>query len=347
MLRWIAAAALLMAAMPATASEWMIVIAHRGSSGELPEHTLAAYARAIEQGADYIEPDLVMTRDGVLVARHENEISGTTDVAAHPEFAARRTTRTIDGVPVSGWFTEDFTLAELKTLRARERLPQLRPASAKHDGEFAIPTFREILDLVAKAKRRVGLYPEIKHGSYFASAGLAIEPVLIALLAGYGYADATDPVFIQSFEVGNLQALRKVTKLRLVQLIGDSGGPADRLNLSYRSMITPEGLKTVAAYADAVGVAKALMVPRGADGRSATPTGPVAHAHAAGLKVHAWTFRPENYFLPGELRRGSDPAGHGDMAAEVRAFAALGVDGVFSDFPGLAVAAMRSNAAPE
>jgi len=317
-----------------------LVIAHRGASGDRPEHTIAAYRLAIEQGADFIEPDLVVTKDGVLVARHENEISGTTDVAARPEFASRRTTKTIDGALVQGWFTEDFTLAELKTLRARERLPQLRPANTAFDGSEAIPTFDEVLALVEQTGRRVGIYPEIKHGSYFAKLGLAVEPRLLASLERQLYTQNSDRVFIQSFEVGNLMALRRRTKLRLVQLIGDEGGPADRPKLRYRDMVTPAGLKAIARYADGVGLAKALIVPRLPDGRSGQPTRVVADAHLAGLQVHVWTFRAENYFLSPQFQRGN-PTARGDMAGEVRQFVKLGVDGVFTDHPAEAVRALR------
>ena len=317
-----------------------LIIGHRGASGLAPEHTLAAYQLAILQGADFIEPDLVMTKDGVLVARHENEISGTTDVAAHPEFAARRATKMIDGVSVAGWFTEDFTLSELKTLRARERLPQLRPENAQQDGTSTIATFQEILDLVAATRdRRVGVYPEIKHGSYFARLGLAMERPLLAALTRAGYASATDPVFIQSFEVGALRTLRGITHIRLVQLIDADGAPADVPGSAYRAMVTRAGLAEVARYADAVGVAKGLIVPRDASGHSLPPTTLVADAHSAGLKVHVWTFRAENIFLPRELQRGDGPVAHGDIEGELRQFYALGVDAVFSDFPGIAVAA--------
>jgi glycerophosphoryl diester phosphodiesterase len=336
MLDWIAmiAAAALSATQP-------LVIAHRGASGERPEHTLASYRRAIEEGADFIEPDLVMTKDYVLVARHENEISGTTDVAAHPEFATRKTTKAIDGQSFTGWFTEDFTLAELKTLRARERLPELRPQNRAYDGQFEIPTFAEILALAATAKKRVGVYPEIKHGTYFDGLGMNMEAPLLAALKKAGYAKKTDPVFIQSFEVGNLQRLRKLTKLRLVQLIDSSGHPADRPDLPSATMVTPAGLAEVARYADAIGVTKALIVPRDSSGRSQPPTSLVADAHKAGLKVHVWTFRAENIFLPTELRIGREQEGHGDLAAELRQFYALGVDGVFSDYPGIAVTSRR------
>ncbi|MEP6785656.1 MAG: glycerophosphodiester phosphodiesterase [Sphingomonadales bacterium] len=335
MLRWLLMTVMITSTATAAPPLSPIVIGHRGASGERPEHTLASYTRAIEEGADFIEPDLVMTKDHVLIVRHENEISGTTDVAAHPEFAARKATKTIDGQSVTGWFTEDFTLAEIKTLRARERLPQLRPENAKFDGQFEVPTFEEVIAL-AKA-RGVGVYPEIKHGTYFTGIGMNMEAPLLAALKKAGWTRKTDRVFIQSFEVGNLQRLRKLTKLRLVQLMDAAGGPADRPDLRYTTMATPAGLKAVAAYADAIGPAKAMIVPRDTAGKSLAPTMLVADAHAAGLKVHPWTFRAENVFLPAELRKGTNPAVHGDLAAEIRQFYALGVDGVFSDFPGIAV----------
>jgi glycerophosphoryl diester phosphodiesterase len=331
------------APLPATPAQ-PIVIAHRGASGERPEHTLEAYRLAIAEGADFVEPDLVMTKDLHLVARHENEISGTTDIAGHAEFASRRTTKTIDGQSVTGWFTEDFTLAELKTLRARERLPQLRPeAAATYDGRYEIPTFAEILKLVAaesrRTGRRIGIYPEIKHSTYFAGQGLAMERPLLAALAGAGYRSASDPIFIQSFEVGNLRALHDLTKLRLIQLLGAEGAPADQPGIPYAAMLTPAGLKAIAAYAQGIGPEKALIVPRDGAGRSLPATTLVTEAHAAGLAVHPWTMRSENYFLPVELRRGASPAAHGDAAAEYHQFYALGVDGLFSEFPAEAVAA--------
>jgi glycerophosphoryl diester phosphodiesterase len=344
-MRWSGLFLLASLAMTAPALANPIVIAHRGASGERPEHTIASYTLAIEQGADFIEPDLVMTKDGVLVARHENEISGTTDVADHPEFKARKATKTIDGQSMTGWFTEDFTLAELKTLRAKERLPMLRPANSKYDGQFAIPTFQEIIDL-AKAKekdagRRIGIYPETKHPTYFRSIGLALEAPLAALLAKNGYATKDDPVFIQSFELENLKTLRGLTGLRLIFLMDASGGPADGSGRTYADLATPAGLADVAKTADGIGTAKEMIVPRTVLGRSGTPTSLVTDAHTAGLKIHVWTFRAENYFLPLEMRKGIDPRNAGDLAVEIRQFAALGVDGVFSDFPGLAVAALK------
>lgn len=318
-----------------------IIIAHRGASADRPEHTLASYTEAIAQGADFIEPDLVATKDHHLVARHENEISGTTDVASHPEFADRKTSKTIDGESRTGWFTEDFTLAELRTLRARERLPQLRPANAAFDGQFAIPTLDEIIALAksesARTGRRIGIYPETKHPSHFRSLGLPLEPVLLASLARAGWTEADAPVFIQSFEAGNLQALRNQTRLRLVQLI-DFGTSAD--GVSYDTMLTPAGLRTIAAYADGIGPNRDRIIPRDTAGKLLAPTTLVADAHAAGLEVHPWTFRPENYFLGTAFRSAGGPAARGDLAAEIRTYLETGIDGVFSDLPAAAAAAL-------
>jgi glycerophosphoryl diester phosphodiesterase len=337
------AAILLAMTLATTAAARPFVIGHRGASGERPEHTLAAYALALDQGADFIEPDVVPTKDGHLVARHENEISGTTDVGDRPEFAARRATKTIDGQTLTGWFTEDFTLAELKTLFARERLPQLRPANTAYRQE-RIATLDELIAL-AKARGK-GVVAELKHSSYFAGIGLPIEAKLVETFARHGWTDASDPVWIESFEVGNLKALRQATKLKLVQLVDDKGAPVDGGALSYAAMITPDGLKQIAAYADGIGAAKALVIPRDADGRSLPPTDLANNAHAAGLKVIVWTLRSENFFLPAELRDGPDPRALGQAGEEVRAFAAAGVDGVFTDHPGTAVRALNEPASP-
>ncbi len=323
-----------MTAAAATAAQ-PIIIGHRGAAGERPEHTLESYRTAIAGGADFIEPDLVPTKDGVLVARHENEIGGTTDVASHPEFAARHVTKTIDGASITGWFTEDFTLAELKTLRARERLPALRPDNTAWDGKFDIPTFAEILALAksesVRTGRTIGVYPETKHPSYFTAIGLPLERKLVDQLAAAGYTKKTDAAFIQSFEVANLKAMRKMTGLRLIQLV-DEGHPADDATTTYDAMMTPAGLQAIGLYADGIGPSKARIIPRDAAGRSLAPTRLIADAHAAGLLVHPYTFRSENEFLPAELRRGVDPAAHGDAAAEYAMFFAAGVDGLFSDF---------------
>jgi glycerophosphoryl diester phosphodiesterase len=333
-----------------------IIIAHRGASGYVPEHTLASYFLAIQQGADFVEPDLVSTRDGVLVARHENEIGGTTDVASHAEFADRRTTKVIDGVSIEGWFTEDFTLVELKTLRACERIPELRPANARFDGQFEIPTLDEILDLVhgadvvrahsARARhepapRRIGVYPETKHPSYFSAIGLGLEEPLLATLDRHGYAGREAPIFIQSFETENLRTLRSMTELPLVQLVAATGAPFDWVIAgearNYAGMVTRRGLAQVADYADAIGVEKTLVIPRTAAGTLGSPTALIDDAHAEGLLVHAWTFRAENHFLPVPLRLGADPAGLGDLAAELTPYLLAGLDGVFTDQPGLGV----------
>jgi glycerophosphoryl diester phosphodiesterase len=321
----------------------VIVIAHRGASGERPEHTLSSYRLAIEQGADYIEPDLVLTKDGVLVARHENEISETTDVADKAEFADRKMTKIIDGQKMTGWFTEDFTLAELKTLRAKERLPQLRSANMAYDGQFEIPTFDEILALAKEASkttgRTIGVYPETKHPSYFTAIGLPHEAPLLAALTKYGHVDKKAPVFIQSFEVENLKALRPKTQLRLIQLMDAKGSPADRSDLTYPQMASAQGLKTIATYADGIGPNKALVIPRTVLGNLGDPTPIVADAHKVGLAVHPWTFRRENYFLPLAQKSGVDPRGTGDLEAEIKAFLATGIDGIFSDNVTEAVAA--------
>ena len=312
-----------------------IIIAHRGASGERPEHTLAAYTLAIEQGADYIEPDLVLTKDGVLVARHENTISETTDVAAHAEFADRKRTKTIDGKTVTDWFTEDFTLAELKTLRAKERLPMLRSANTAFDGQFEIPTFEEIIQLAqAKSKetgRAIGIYPETKHPSYFASIGLPHEEPLLAMLLRNGMNNADSPVFIQSFEVNNLKALRGKTKVKLIQLMDSDGGPADLPGTLYSNMATPAGLKAISEYANGIGPNKAMVIPRTLLSNLGEPTALIVDAHTVGLAVHIWTFRRENYFLPLAQKSGINPAARGDLVAEIKAFIAAGIDGFFSD----------------
>ena len=321
----------------------MLVIAHRGASAERPEHTLAAYERAIDQGADYIEPDLVATSDLVLVARHENELSETTDVAAREEFADRRRGKTIDGQLVNGWFAEDFTLAELRSLRARERIPGLRRANARFDDLYAIPTFAEILQLVrakrAETGRRIGIYPELKHPRFLLQeAGIDMVDLLVTALRDADLDDADDRVFVQVFEVGPLKRLDAMIDVKLVQLIKAEGGPADEPALRYAEMITPTGLAEIATYADAVGVEAGLLLdPAG----GATPL--IADAHAAGLQVHGWTLRVENAFLPLQMRGPGGEAQQGCWSRVYTALRAAGVDGVFTDSPG-AVAGLPDSA---
>ena len=328
MIRLILAAILILTGSPVLADP--LIIAHRGASGERPEHTRAAYERAIAQGADFIEPDLVMTADGVLIVRHENEIGGTTDIATRPEFADRHTMKTVDGRLVRGWFAEDFTLAELRTLRARERLPELRPANTAFDGQAPILTFEEVLDIAAAAG--VGVVPELKHPSYFAALGLPMEDAFVAVLERRGLTGADAPVIVQCFEVGPLQRLRTRIATPLLQLVAAGGGPFDRPDLTYAAMVTPEGLADIATWADWIGADTALIEPA-----PGAPTGLIAEAHAAGLKVSAWTFRAENAFLPEGDRIGADPAAHGRLGERLARFAGYGLDAAFTDHPGLVV----------
>ena len=321
------------AAQPAAADGAApLVIAHRGASGYRPEHTLAAYRLAIQLGADYIEPDLVSTKDGVLVARHENEISSTTDVADHPEFADRRTTKTIDGVQVSGWFTEDFTLAELKTLRAKERLPQVRPDNTRYDGRFQIPTLAEVLELVRqetkRLHRRIGVAPETKHPTYFDSIGLSLEEPLVRTLEKFHLGGRKAPAVIQSFEVDNLEELNEMIETPIAQLV----------DASQAARVTRDGLDDISAYADWVAPTKELVLPRDpATGATGDPSQVVEWAHAEGLRVVVWTLRDENQFMATNFRIGTDPDAKGDIHAEITAFLDAGVDAVFADHPDSAV----------
>jgi len=267
-----------------------------------------------------------MTRDGALIVRHENEIGGTTDVAARPAFAARRTTKTVDGQTLTGWFAEDFTLAELKTLRARERLPDLRPANTAFDGQEPILTFDEVLDIALAAN--VGIAPELKHPSYFTALGLPIEDAFVATLHRRGLTGADAPILIQCFEPGTLQRLRARLAAPLLQLVAASGGPFDRPDIDYAAMTTPDGLADIARYADWIGADTALIEPS-----PGAPTTLIADAHAAGLRVAAWTFRAENAFLPEADRIGADPAAHGRLRERLARFAAYGLDAAFMDQP--------------
>jgi glycerophosphoryl diester phosphodiesterase len=327
----------------------VLIIGHRGAAGYRPEHTLASYELAARMGADYIEPDLVSTKDHVLVARHEPNITDTTDVAEHPEFADRKTEKTIDGAKQTGWFTDDFTLAELKTLRAKERLPLVRQRNTIYDGHYQVPTFQEVIDLAKSLSRElarpIGIYPETKHPTYFRNEGLPLEELLVQTLNRNGLNRPGAKVFVQSFEVNNLKALNKVLKVPLVQLLDSPNlSPADNSGKTYGEIATAAGLKDVAKYADGVGPFKDYIIPRDASNHSLPPTSFVADAHAAGLVVHPYTFRNENQFLPAEDRKG-DPADpnfpnlYGDAFAEDKRFFAAGVDGIFTDNSDTGVAA--------
>ncbi|OJA48665.1 glycerophosphodiester phosphodiesterase [Burkholderia ubonensis] len=325
------------------------VIGHRGASALRPEHTLASYRKAIEDGADVIEPDLVSTRDGVLVARHENEISGTTNVSALPQFASRKTTKTIDGVPLTGWFTEDFTLAELKTLRARERIAQFRPANTAYNDQYEIPTFDEIVALAKQMSAQVGrtihLYPETKHPTYFQSIGLPLEDRLVDALQKDPYTARTATIYIQSFEVANLKAIRNrigssQPNWKLVQLMDDAAQrPYDFVKANdkrtYGDLSTRDGMREVATYANGVGPYKASIIAVGADGTLQQPTPYVRYAHEAGLVVHPYTFRPENNFLPASLKDGGAASARNTAGSvrEIQAYLRAGIDGFFTDDP--------------
>ena len=329
-----------------TFDEAPLVFGHRGASGYRPEHTLESYQLAIRMGADVIEPDLVSTKDGVLVARHENEISGTTDV--EQRFPALKTVKTVDGKAVEGWFTEDLTLAQLRTLRAEERLPELRQESTVLNGLFRVPTLDEVLALAKAATkeqgRTIGVAPETKHPTYFDSIGLSLEEPLLADLREAGLDKAKSPVFVQSFEEANLRDLRRLgARFPLVQLTSARGKPYDHVVSgdpeTYADMTTAAGLAEVATYADVLGPDKSQILPRDADGRTGSATTLVRDAHAAGLQVVPYTVRAENAFLPLQYRRGTDPSAFGDVLSELRDLYATGIDGVFVDQPDLAVLA--------
>jgi glycerophosphoryl diester phosphodiesterase len=327
------------------------IFGHRGAAGYRPEHTLASYDLAIRMGADVIEPDLVSTKDHVLIARHENDITGTTDVASHPEFAGRKTTKVIDGTPITGWFTEDFTLAELKTLRAKERLPDVRQENTIHDGRYQIPTFQEVIDLAKRESRRtgrvIGLAPETKHPTYFDSIGLSLEEPLVRTLRKNGLDNRNSDVYLQSFEEANLRELhsRFHLKVNLLQLTsaGATARPYDHVAKNdpetYAQMTTAQGLKEISTYADALGPDKTQIFPRDAAGRTDAPTSLVRDAHRAGLEVVPYTIRAENQFLPAQYRSAGSPNDYGNVFAELQDLFKVGVDGVFCDQPDLGFAA--------
>jgi glycerophosphoryl diester phosphodiesterase len=317
-----------------------IVIGHRGAAGYRPEHTLASYELAARLGADFLEPDLVVTRDGVLVCRHEPEIGGTTDVASHAEFASRKTTKKLDGTDVTGWFTEDFTLAELRTLRAVERLPQIRQHNTLFNGRYQIPTFQELLDLRARLsdelRRNVGVYPETKHPTFFQQAGLPLEPRLLEILRRNRLNQPDAPVFVQSFEVTHLKQLRAAgLRTKSVQLLAASGAPYDSVAAgsgpTYADLSTPGGLRGIARYAQAIGPDKLQVIPRKADGTLGSPTTLVTDAHGAGLVVHPYTFRAENNFLPADYQTSARPDDYGRAIDEQLTYLRTGLDGLFTD----------------
>ncbi len=340
----------------------MAAIAHRGASALRPEHTLAAYQKAIDDGADIIEPDLVITKDGVLVARHENAIAivkadgslqeATTNVMDKPEFASRKTTKVIDGKPITGWFVEDFSLAELKTLRARERIPAIRPANVAFNDQFEVPTLQEVIELAkaqtAKTGRTIGIYPETKHPTYFQDIGLPLEAPLIATLHKNGWNHAGAPVLIQSFEVSNLRALKAQTSVRLMQLVTPNGKPYDFVKQgkkeNFADLITEAGLRDMATYAWGVAPSKSMVLPVEKNGDIGAVKPLVAQAKAAGLKVHVWTLRPENNFLPEayKLAPVADKTQRGRALDEMQRFIDSGVDGIFSDDPAVIVQALRT-----
>jgi glycerophosphoryl diester phosphodiesterase len=331
-----------------------LVFAHRGASALRPEHTLASYAKAIADGADYVEPDLCSTRDGVLVARHEAYLSETTDVASRPEFASRKTRKTIDGEPHDGWFVDDFTLAELKTLRAVERIPAYRPGSAQYNGMFQVATFEEIIDFVAAEAaargRIIGIVPELKHSTYFAKVGLPLEDRFLAILDAHDYT-RRNPVEIQSFEVANLKYLRgklgRRANLRIMQLvIGQDVRPMDVAaaggKLTFAQMCTPAGMRDIAQYADVVAPPTRSIIPLKKDGSLDAPSSFVDDAHRAGLRVEPWTFRPENQFLAADFRDGGSLQARNEAGsiAEMKRYIAVGLDGFFTDDPALGRAAV-------
>lgn len=340
------------------------LIGHRGMPALRPEHTIASYTLAIENGANFIEPDLVSTKDGVLVARHENAIAilnadgsireSTTDISDRPEFASRKATKTVDGAVITGWFTEDLTLAELKTLRARERIPAIRPANVAYNGQFQVPTFQEVIDL-AKAKaaergRTIGVYPETKHPTYFKSIGLPLEKRLIDVLIQNGWNSRAAPVFLQSFEVGSLKEMRAISTARSIQLLSSSGRPYDFVaagsaeTRAYADLITPAGLKEIASYATGIGPSKDMVIPLLANGNLGAPTALVNNAKAANLLVHIYTLRPENAFLPTSLKKEpvSDNTVRGDSVTEIQTFLQAGVDGFFTDDSAVGSEAIRT-----
>jgi glycerophosphoryl diester phosphodiesterase len=327
-----------------------VLVGHRGAPGYRPEHTLASYELAYRMGVDFVDVDLVPTKDGRLVARHEPEIGGTTDVAQHPEFASRKKSLVIDGVTTTGWFTQDFTLAELKTLRAVERIPQNRPHNTLYNGHYQVATFQEVLDLTKRLgkelHRTLGTYPEVKHSTFFGSIGNPTEPKLVTALKRNGLDRPDAPAIIQSFEVSNLIALHKEVRTPLLQLTSASGAPADFVakgdKRTYADIVSASGLRDVAKYAKYLGPDKGQIIPLDAAGNLTKPSAIVADAHRAGLKVQPYTFRNENPFLPANLRSSAEPDAYGDVFTEEAAFLKAGVDGFFADQPDTALESLHA-----
>lgn len=329
-----------------------LVVAHRGASGYRPEHSPSAYELAFEMGCDAVEPDVVATRDGVLVVRHENEISGTTDVADRPEFADRRTTKTVDGARLTGWFTEDFTWEELAALRCRERIPQLRPASASFDDAQPMLRLTDLLELTARASlahgREIAVVLEVKHATYFTSVGLDLVPLILRDLRAAGWDDGRRPLVVESFESTVLTRLREAgLTASFVYLLEAKGSPADLVAAhgadapTYAATARPEGLDRLVGRVDGISVDKRMILAPDRRGRATGPSSVVADAHARGLRVYTWTCRPENAFLVGEFRSGGGKAAFGDYEAEWRIIRDSGVDGVFVDHTDLGVAFFR------
>ena len=320
-----------------------LVIAHRGASGYRPEHTRAAYALAFALGADAVEPDIVSTRDGVLVLRHENEISATTDVASRPEFADRRTTKHVDGVALTGWFTEDFTWDELRTVRSRERIPEVRAANTAFDGWYGILRLKDVLRMIDDAsdaaRRQITMVAEIKHADYFSSIGLPLDELFAAEIAGWA---TGENLVVEAFEQTVLERLRRRgVPGRSVFLVEAKGAPADLVARdgararTYAEHLTDAGLARLATEVHGISVNKQLLLDIDRAGKLVGSTDLVDRAHEAGLSVYCWTLRPENRFLPRQLRSGARPGGHGDWPTEFRTLLDSGVDGVFADQPDL------------
>ena len=321
-----------------------LVIGHRGAPGYRPEHSRSSYELALAMGVDAVEPDVVATKDGILVVRHENEISGTTDVATRPEFADRKTTKRVDGQSLTGWFTEDFTWAELSTLRGRERLPEVRVSSASFDDAQGILRLRDVLDIVRKGSsehgREIGVVLEVKHATYFSGIGLDLAPLIAAELRDAGWAAGELPLVIESFEPTVLTQLReRGIAASYIYLIEAKGRPYDQLvahgkqALTYPATVTPSGLDGLVGRFDGISVDKRMLL---APGNTI-----VADAHARGLQVFTWTCRPENAFLSAPYRGEGGRGAYGDYEAEWSVIARQGIDGVFVDHPDLGVAFFR------